>query len=230
MRAAAQRAYGVMNDDFDFIFFVVNNATLPSGMPYGSTLPVKNVVAGLGMSTSLDDTAAYGSSGRLQAAVTLWKNSLDTGPILHEMGHRWFNFGVPSSNGSHWPDYGLDSPAGAGTLGIFAGAGNNYADLELYLMGLIPGSAVADGSKPLYDQLVAAQGPRSPAWPNAQTSFRGLVIVITAVDLDATAQASMDGAVDWVQTRQSRSSGVNFTRQSLGLATLTLDGLGGSLR
>ena len=64
MQAAAVQAYSVLKDDFDFIYFVLNNSALPAGAPYGSTLPVKNTVAGLGLSTQLDNAALYGSSGQ----------------------------------------------------------------------------------------------------------------------------------------------------------------------
>jgi len=69
-----------------------------------------------------------------------------------------------------------------------------FSDFDLYLMGFIPASSVAPGiviqgsgctdcvvpaSQITIADVIAANGPRTPAWPSAQTSFRVGTVVIS---------------------------------------------------
>lgn len=167
---------------------MLNKCSIPSGRPYGQAFQTKNDVTGLGdYLGTFDNDADCGSAGQLQHIVALYKlrysaaNSssfLVTGPTVHEMGHRWFNFSSTYFYGSHWP---------AGTIsgGIFGGVWNNMAEIELYLMGLIDYSDITNGStdQTYADAFISESGTLSPGTGSSQKSFRGLVVVVTPNDM-----------------------------------------------
>jgi hypothetical protein len=238
MQTATKAAYQVFHDVFDFVVFTMNNTAIPSGRPAGQSIPVKNTVAGLGLSVTLDDTATYGSAGQLQSVSVLYQISragsssnptlysyLWLGPSTHEIGHRWFNYAIGGQ--PHWPSYCVGSSCGAATSGVFGNPANDYAQVELYMMGLLDGSAVTDAdSVALYQQVVASQGPRSPGVSSSQKSFRGLVLVVTTAALTAQeVQITDDGVDQLTRSDGSVTQGCNFYRQTGGRATLQLDGL-----
>ena len=166
--------YENFEDEFDFLIFVRN---LVSGaevrnIPYSYTA-VTNEVRGIGQPI-FSDATRWGSSGRLQGSVFLtWVEFADlvwgeewrlfrTGPILHELMHRWANNVLPTSFGGHW---GFSSAAGvvggfditnladrgggqytAGSLWGVAGPNKpaHFSSIELYLAGFIPPEEVPD--------------------------------------------------------------------------------------
>ncbi len=226
---ATKAAYQQLRDEFDMISFVLDTDTIPAGRPYGQFSFVSNSIEGLGINI-FDNSSDYGSSGALQGIFILYReNLLRLGPFLHEMGHRWFNHGTSLEGGSHWPA-GIPQGAPGYTVngtGIFQGPWETFAPIELYMMGLIPGSDPSiqndATNKALYDDIIATNGERAPAYPNAQTYFRVLVMVISPNDY--TAQFDWIRDVEWVETTNTQTQGVNWHRQTGGLGSLTLSGL-----
>lgn len=158
--ASTARLYQWWRDEFDFIVFATEGWQPRATIPYsGKYIAVKNHVAGIGLPL-FDRGAEYGSAGRLQGILHLnGTSAVMFGPSLHELGHRWGNYVLPSAYPSHWglADVGgqlggfgegeLD-PLGSsryhatldgGTWGPVANNGNSvgYAPIELYLMGLL---------------------------------------------------------------------------------------------
>ena len=76
--------YNKFSDKYDFIFFVLNEPSIPSGLfYYGKLIGVSNNVQGIG-SNSYDYTSDYGSSGKLKAVMQLTGlEYLKYGPALH---------------------------------------------------------------------------------------------------------------------------------------------------
>jgi Secretion system C-terminal sorting domain len=128
-QALIQDIYQKFEDQFDFIFLVLNEDTRPSNLPFGKLIQVSNAISGIGLS-NFNNSADYGSSGKLQAVIHLTRlNYLRSGPSLHELMHNWGNFGIPteavSSIGSdltsfnYKPHWGFTGGSSKGQLGGF---------------------------------------------------------------------------------------------------------------
>ena len=168
------RFYEHFNDEFDFLMFVPNLASgqHDPGVDVAAYYAgVKNNVQGIG--TSIFSDGSWGSAGKLQGVINFGSNSIysisdrgqsivSEGPTLHELMHRWANFIVPSSYGSHWGFSSANGNIGgfdiadlvdhgsgrysAGNLTV-AGVADNvkpYSPIELYLAGFIPPEEVPD--------------------------------------------------------------------------------------
>ncbi|CAL2089701.1 conserved protein of unknown function precursor containing a T9SS type A C-terminal secretion signal [Tenacibaculum sp. 190524A02b] len=86
--------YSKFNDDFDFIFLVLNEEKKPDNLPFGRLIKVSNDIEGLGMN-KYNNGSRYGSSGKLKSVMQLTQiNFLRNGPSLHELMHNWGNFGI----------------------------------------------------------------------------------------------------------------------------------------
>jgi len=122
--------YNKFPDKYDFIFFVLNEPSIPSSLfYYGMLIGVSNDVEGIGK-YNYDYSSDYGSSGKLKAVMQLTGlEYLKYGPALHELAHQWANFALPTHSvdgpgsniasypyGSHWGFTGGSSP---GQLGGF---------------------------------------------------------------------------------------------------------------
>ncbi len=106
--ALFQDIYQKFNDQFDFIFLILNEDTRPDNLPFGQLIQVSNAVSGIGLSM-FDNSANYGSDGQLMAVMHLTqRNYLRSGPSLHELMHNWGNFGIPTESVSA-PGTGLMS-------------------------------------------------------------------------------------------------------------------------
>ena len=174
-RTLTNEVYQHFNDAFDFIFFVSNNGgstgavnTAPYSGRYNS---VSNNVSGIGLSL-FDSTSSFGSDGKLQGVIHLTQHgNISGGPSLHEIMHRWGNFGNSTVQFSHWgfTSVGMDNGGQLGgfalsqfsdltggrfqasknssssSFGTIANGGNGVAfgDLELYLMGIKSASSLS---------------------------------------------------------------------------------------
>ena len=95
VRNLTTRIYTHFNDQFDFLIFISDQDTVPSGKYFGLYFEAKNDIAGIGYRI-FDSTAYYGSTGALQGTIHLTaKNGLKGGPSLHEICHRWWRPSVP---------------------------------------------------------------------------------------------------------------------------------------
>mgnify|MGYP001157431295 FL=1 len=128
--ALFQDIYKKFPDKYDFIFLVLNELDKPSSPSYyGSLIGVSNDVEGIGLNI-YDNSAEYGSSGKLKAVMELTAlEYLKYGPALHEVAHNWANFSLPTHSvdnagsnitsslyGSHW---GFTGGSTKGQLGGF---------------------------------------------------------------------------------------------------------------
>ncbi len=141
VQGLTQELYSVMEDDFDFIFLIVNEAEKDSTSAYGINQTLRNDVSGIGSST-YDYTSSYGASGTLRSLLWLAaRRYLKSGPSLHEISHNWANHGINTfslspdasnnwveepygaGNGSHW---GFSSVGGQlGGFDEFVDLGND---------------------------------------------------------------------------------------------------------
>ena len=166
--------YKKFDDEFDFLFLILNEDEKPSDLPFGELIQVSNDVSGIGLSI-FDNSSNYGSLGKLKAVMHLTRRDyLRSGPSLHELMHNWGNFGIDTEgtfNGTdffgfkpHWGVTGGNSKGQLGgfsqstlidngsgsysveSFGSFANGGNSipYNQLELYTMGMIPITDVED--------------------------------------------------------------------------------------
>ena len=159
--------YEHFDDDFDFLVFVVN--LYPGEDPIGRSYfaSTRNDVRGIGRRISSDNRWPATLQGVVVHGIVSFsvdlRSIIHTGPMLHELMHRWANFVTPSSgSGSHWGfssangtlggfdisdlvDHGGGrySAGGFATHGLATNA-KPYSPLELYLAGFLPPEEVPD--------------------------------------------------------------------------------------
>ena len=138
--------YNKFPDEYDFIFFVLNEPSIPANLSYyGMLIGVSNNVQGIGRN-SYDYTSDYGSSGKLKAVMQLTGlEYLKYGPALHELAHQWANYALPTHSvdgvGSnltsypYWGHWGFTGGSTKGQLGGFKQStlidnGNNSYTVE----------------------------------------------------------------------------------------------------
>ena len=95
--------YQKFEDDFDFIFLILNEATQPSNLTYlGQLNRVSNTIEGTGVRV-FDDSSNFGSAGKLKSLMQLTQiDFLLSGPTSHEILHNWGNFVIPSETVSNF--------------------------------------------------------------------------------------------------------------------------------
>jgi hypothetical protein len=271
--AITRRFYEFFPDDFD----VINIIYVPSFFQNRSHFVVRNSVKGIGLAL-MDRGAKYGSRSRLQGISLFPLAGFFDGAGIgfqHEFAHQWINhldFAPVRSARSHWPY----STMGGGIMGISIPPSNEggnfpceiladsagvrlqprprdyqpvFADLDLYLMGLLPSDQVGEQivleSLPIQcngnaypgrvtrfriADLVAATGPRIPNAASAQKSFRVATIVVSRdalLSLEAMALysyfAQRAEGLDPVRVHEGFVKGVAkpFALSTRGLGTLT---------
>ena len=137
--------YKKYTDDYDFIFLVLNEASIPNGINYyGKYISASNDIQGIGLNV-FDFTSDYGSGGKLKGIMQLsGRDFLQSGPALHELMHYWGNFSLDteapqyvsgtsgtSQSVSYKPHWGYTGGSSKGQLGGFDQStlevdGNNY--------------------------------------------------------------------------------------------------------
>jgi hypothetical protein len=93
LRQISSNVYAKFNDDFDFIFFVLNSSdknTMVNALGfYGVNVRVSNSVKGLGLSVG-SSASSYGSAGELKSLMYFpYDEAIKWGPSLHEVAHNW---------------------------------------------------------------------------------------------------------------------------------------------
>jgi hypothetical protein len=193
-----KRFYQLAGDDYDFLN-IINGSSRFQDRFHGV---IKNEVRGIGENV-FNLAVEYGSSGKLSGISNFPTSSFfdgaDTG-YQHELGHQWINFlnmqplafGLP-----HWPISSMAS----GIMGFtFPGVGEGldypclltpepggtrltprngppvFTDLDLYLMGMLPASQVAD-------QIVFTEQNKALALPCNNQLFTGFVTRISINDI-----------------------------------------------
>src|ERR1051325_10431416 len=162
--AIANRFYQLFPDEFDMLNFII----APGFYENRYHVVVKNTVQGIGLPL-MDDSAKYGSKGRLQGysvfPLFFFFDGADRGAV-HEIGHQWITHLTkpPFNFYPHWPlsdlaqgimgfgtatgTQGLEFPCtlkkSGNNLVTSPGAPTNFMDLDLYLMGVATPTEVGD--------------------------------------------------------------------------------------
>lgn len=163
IQSVTRTLYRYVGDAFDFVV-LMPGAHVPAGFR-GVYLSVINDVSGIGRAIQ-DDSADWGSAGRLQSVLPLSFSS--AGPVIHEINHRWGMFigdelGFQQCAAVHMGVAGagcgalggfdastlVDNGDGTWSVGVdcFTAAGPPVDSLpmnplNLYLAGLIPPAEV----------------------------------------------------------------------------------------
>jgi hypothetical protein len=217
VQTAAQQFYGYYHDDYDFLQILFVEPSYPQNRYH---FAVRNDVDGIG-ETKFNSAPAYGSAGKLQG-ITVYPVDFFFDPgetaFSHELGHQWVLFLKNSAllPGPHWPpstmahgvmgfnipgtsvggDFPYDVTAVTATTARITDSPvtKEFNDFDLYLMGLLPSSAVTPGiivqgtpcsgcvlpsSTITINDVIAVNGPRVPSAVSAQKSFNVAVLVIS---------------------------------------------------
>ncbi|MEP0265412.1 T9SS type A sorting domain-containing protein [Dokdonia sp.] len=124
-----QDIYQYFEDDFDFVFLILNEDTRPSNLPFGQLINVSNDIEGIGKNI-FNNSPNYGSNGQLKAVMHLTRRDyLRAGPSLHEIMHNWGNSGIYTESVSatgddlssfpYIPHWGFTGGSNKGQLGGF---------------------------------------------------------------------------------------------------------------
>lgn len=217
LRTVAQRFYTMFGDDFDFLQFAF---TLPSYPQNRYHFGVRNDVQGIGIPIR-NDAPFYGSAGKLQGISVFpidYYFDLGEKTFSHELGHQWIQFiqhpllqpGIP-----HWPmstmatgvmgyslaggvggefNWSIEPVSSTTAITRTAEASNEFADFDLYLMGLISAAQVAPGlvlqqapcvgctvtvAPITVNDIINRHSPRVPDPSTSTKSFRIATIVIS---------------------------------------------------
>jgi hypothetical protein len=217
VQAAAQQFYGYFHDDYDFLQILFVEPSYPANRYH---FAVRNDVDGIG-ETKFNQSVLYGSAGKLQG-ITVYPVDFffDAGETAfsHELGHQWVLYLKNSvlQPGPHWPlstmahgvmgfniagssvggDFPYDVTAVTPTTARLTDAPvtKEFSDFDLYLMGLLPSSAVTPGiivqgnacsgcilpsSTITINDVIAVNGPRTPDASSAKKFFDVAVLVIS---------------------------------------------------
>lgn len=212
-----ERFYAVFPDDFDFVA-VVKPLELCCSPGYQG---LRNDIDGLGLQR-FDSAATYGGAQRLQGLIDYDRSdAFDVGgpSTIRAIGHRWMAYLNNEILAPSIPDWPISSMA-RGIIQIHSGLAFPYTvqrvtddvyelvcseradefnDLELYLMGLIPADSVSThvvfrlppfsnpscGDQSVTDSItiqdiVAVNGARNPDYQNSQKDFRLAAVVLSA--------------------------------------------------
>ncbi|GHT43767.1 hypothetical protein AGMMS49965_18230 [Bacteroidia bacterium] len=100
MQSISKSVYTKFQDDFDFLFFVLDTVNTPSIINtlgfYGINHQISNSVKGIGR-IAYSNAAAWGSAGKLQSVMYFpMYNAISLGPSLHELAHNWAAYICPT--------------------------------------------------------------------------------------------------------------------------------------
>jgi hypothetical protein len=226
-KLAAKAFYQSFADVYDFLVLFPGT---PMNGASGLTTVVRNDVTGIGRTIS-DDTAQFGSAGKLQATMAI--NFSADPPLLHEIMHRWANNVTPPFNATylgHWGYSGVNGILGgfdpatlvknsdnSYTVAEVAPLGwsvdflsiKKYGALERYLAGFVP----------------ASSAPAVPVFSNVQT-IGGDTRHFTGIrsDVGAAVLAAQFGARNPSVTNSQKAFRIAFvgvTRTPMNAAGMT---------
>ncbi len=210
--------------------------------------------------------------GKLQGVIHFpYIDGLVNGPGLHELTHRWANHiteAFPSSVGGHWGfssiggqlggwaegtltslgnnQYQANKGSGASWFGTFANGGNSlpYANMELYLMGMIPAAQLLDieyAGNPVWvdrnngifsadtmnqvsaQSIITTLGARLPAFQSSQKSFNVLNVIVSTARITAQQFAANDVQITAFSLRGDNGSYLyNFWEATGGVGQLNM--------
>ena len=223
--------YTLYPDSFDTATFFTFGTTTGANNP--ACVPPKNVVQGIGRPL-WDESADWGSGGTLYTVMSLC-NDITGLTFLHEFGHTFmFSLSDPALNLTDSSGVHVGSPTtligqmGNGNYlkvqpsgdylvtnrpdgGMFSG--NKYADMELYLMGLLDPSVVTPERFVLdpavnvsfnsiipasstnlvtANDIISVYGPRTPDVTASQKNFQALFIGVSENPMSPAEIALLD--------------------------------------
>jgi hypothetical protein len=188
--------YRYYGDDYDNVNVVFLEGRFLNRFHSG----ISNKIQNIGL-TVFDNTAAYGSHGRLQGYTYFPSPTLFDGAglgFVHETGHEWVNFlhyAPLNVDQPHWPistlapdimGYGVPGGAGLNFDFSITQTGANswvlhtdngpkvYSPASLYLMGLVPSTAI--GTNTIFTNNTQTQA-NNAVWVGPVTTFTGADIV-----------------------------------------------------
>jgi hypothetical protein len=103
LQSISKSLYKKFKDDFDFIFFVLDNEEKVKDDPvlkslgfYGVNIGISNNIKGIGLG-DYSYASNWGSSGKLISAMYFpFYDAISGGPTLHELAHNWAAYIVPT--------------------------------------------------------------------------------------------------------------------------------------
>ncbi len=210
VRRVARTFYRFYGDEFDFL----NIISTPSLVSNRNHEIVRNDVSGIGDRLS-DASAQFGSAGRLRGYTLFPLPAFYDGAgngFSHETGHQWvsaLDFGPFAPGVPHWPASSMATGVMGFSIGGSGGQGGDFNcrivdqgsvvqlmppteaktfnDFDLYLMGLMPPSAVRPQ--------VILPGLTNPTACTGQT-YTGAVVRVTVNDIIAGAGPRVPAAAD----------------------------------
>jgi hypothetical protein len=246
VQTAAQQFYGYYHDDYDFLQIVFAEPSYPVNRYH---FAVRNDVDGIG-EAKFNQAPVYGSAGKL-LGITVYPVDFffDAGETAfsHELGHQWVLYLKNSvlQPGPHWPpstmahgvmgfnipgtsvggDFPYDVTAVTATTARLTDAPvtKEFSDFDLYLMGLLPSSAVAPGivvqgnpcsgcvlpsSTITISDVIGVNGPRVPDVASAKKTFTVAVLVISRDRLLTDDEMAV---LEYFATRGEASTPLPFT-------------------
>ncbi|NUW70662.1 hypothetical protein [Vibrio coralliilyticus] len=227
IKQLTRNLYNRFEDKFDQLWVFVEGPRL--NVTAGTNVFVKTDTKGIGLS-AFDDTASYGSGGKLEAVSVLYGyveegkrvTAMHLDASLHEFTHRWANHIVPGCYEPGNEKFGYHWPCESNVEGLITQVGDRMSPIEMYLAGFISRpdgedaelwndniwneGAVQNESLALFEQWSASDNfePRVPSYHNAQRHFRGAVIVVTMRD---ELPSDMSEALSFNIANFSRSDG-----------------------
>ena len=240
LEEACRRFYAYFPDEYDFL--TVRPAAPVANGVHGINFTVRNDIQGIGEELH-DESDLWGSAGALRSVLFI--NFRLMGPIIHELAHTWANhlsLFDSERTGSHWSLSDVDGVLGGDPAGIEAlGDGNfavydpaytsdwggRYADLELYLMGLLPADQVEPHTilkahsygfdetrnrqiikgrldTVTIEDIIAREGPRVPGFEDAPKAFRMATIVVSREPLNPASLSYYDRQAAFVASDADR--------------------------
>ena len=248
-KSASQAVIDLLGDRFDWIvFFNIYNTR---AFPVSDSTDVRNHVAGIGRSL-FDDSQEFGSQSVLRSLLGLYRKRTDD--LTHHMFHTWGVYGLDklglrSSLGGegHW---GPVAGSGQGSIfgfpaildslqaqedGDYCGAigRGSMFDWELYLMGLLPATAVegvtvlTESSFKGFDcegyvfeggelmtldtsRWIETFGEREPLYPDINRFHAAMVVVadrvLQSVEFDYLERLVADHEIEFFENHDERAS------------------------
>jgi uncharacterized protein (TIGR03437 family) len=220
---ATKKFYQTFGDDYDVLNIAWVSPSFVQNRDHGI---IKNTVRGIGVDLA-DNSSFYGSSGKLTGVSRFpsqaFFDGAETG-MHHEFGHQFINhlnFGLFASGVPHWPFSTMASgvmgfsilpsregggfacllvPEAAGIRMVPNNLAPVFSNMDMYLLGLLPASAVGDNyvlgdqsnfptcnnvlypgttTKVTVQDVINGAGTRVPDVTTSQKQFRLTTILLT---------------------------------------------------
>lgn len=241
--AMSSKVYDYFKDDFDLIFFVLNETSTPSGLS-NQLINTARDFSGMGITEFDSNTGSSptGSDGNLKAYIQLTRiYNFKLGPVLHECMHMFGNFSLDDAEQAsaeygttyhmqHWGYTGFSGPNG-GELGGFAlstlqnlGGNNWQANDGLGHANFDGGSALSVNASPYsnFEMYLAGWYPKDSV--GTTRVFKGITVDQTTwASGKFTANSYTDYTIDQlIASKGARTPGVATSQKKFRILTVVL--------